>query len=159
MLEHRKRQVKVSFLSRNSFVFTYVALQFALCFFLSRDGQKKKNTCNLVLFFLYTVWWLDTLKKRRNCLRKCFKTKEKEITPQVRENRPSNNCAHFLPRMVCLWSHFSTETGPNKNTLVTRTTRTFFVSATIVIFVASLWSTIEGFVKLSQVIFPCVLIR
>ena len=41
-------------------------------------------------------------------------------------NRPSNNCAHFLPRMVCLWSHFSTETGPNKNTLVTRTTRTFF---------------------------------
>ena len=101
--------------------------------------KKKEYVRFSFILFVYSFMVGYSGKKNgENCLRKCFKTKEKEITPQVRENRSSNNCAHFLPRMVCLWLHFSTETGPNKNAIVTRTTRTFFVSATIVIFVASL---------------------
>ena len=101
--------------------------------------KKKEYVRFSFILFVYSFMVGYSEKKNgENCLRKCFKTKEKEITPQVRENRSSNNCAHFLPRMVCLWLHFSTETGPNKNAIVTRTTRMFFVSATIVIFVASL---------------------
>ena len=81
ILEHTKRQVKVSFLSRNSLIFPYMAPQFALCFFLSWDGQKKTNTCDLVLFFLYTVWWLDTLKKRRKLSQKVLQKKRKGNNP------------------------------------------------------------------------------
>lgn len=80
MLEHTKREVKVSFLSRNSFVFTYVALQFALCFFLSRDVQKKEYVQFSFILFVYSLM-VGYSKKTEKLSQKVLQNKRKGNNP------------------------------------------------------------------------------
>ena len=69
MLEHTKRQVKVSFLSRNSFTFPYVALQFALCFqrFRGSEVRYKKVPPPTLLNQIKLRW-----PKKQECQRFSF---------------------------------------------------------------------------------------
>ena len=78
MLEHTKRQVKVSFLSRNSFIFPYVALQFALCFFLSWDGQKKEYVRFSFILFVYSLMVGYSEKKEKIVSESASKQKKRK---------------------------------------------------------------------------------